>query len=289
MLFQRLLSHHPELGHVFHSFSAAAMYGPERLQQFLERCEAADEVQRDWGSNFPDMNGATFESSEKSLRDKIEEIERDGKIVCAKDHLACVVTMDVIASGGEAASDENPTRLPDDLLQTVTHPVFLIRHPALMVGSFWKTQLTVYKMQPDDDLFMVMSTLRWTALLYDWFVQGGVRPLVIDAHDIVNDTESVMRNVCEAVGIDPDGVQYEWQAEGNVDFADNHMRRTFMNELQNSTGVKKAGSRSGEIDLEDQVSRWRAEWGVEVAQKLRRRVEEEMPLYERLMKVAMKV
>lgn len=174
MLFQRLLSRHPELGHIFHPFSAAAMYGPQRLLRFLKRCDAADEVQRDWGSNFPDMNGATFESSERSLRDRIEEIEKEGKVVCVKDHLACVVKKDVIISRGEAGTDENPTTLPNDLLQTVTHPIFLIRHPSLMVRSFWKTQRTVYKMQPDDDLFMAMSTLRWTALLYDWFVHRGI-------------------------------------------------------------------------------------------------------------------
>lgn len=113
--------------------------------------------------------------------------------------------------------------------------------------------------------------------------------MVIDAHDIVYDTESVMRNVCDVVGIDASGVKYEWQAEDDVDFADNHMRRTFMKELQSSTGVKQGGSRSDEVSLEDQASRWRAEWGDEVAEKLRRRVEEDMPFYERLTKVAMKV
>lgn len=259
------------------------MYGPERLQLFLKRCGTADEVQRDWGSNYPDMNGSTFVSSERNLYQGLEAIEGDHRVPCVKDHLACIVEQDLLCSAAKIVRPRNPTRLSDDFFKTITLPIFLIRHPLLMVRSFWETQLTVYKMQPEDDLFRAMTTLRWTAMLYDWFMQQGIQPVVIDGHDIVRKTKSVMERVCSTAGIDPEQIVYEWLAEEEVDFTDNHMRRVFMGKLQQTTGVRQDLTKDVEImTLETQTEMWRSQWGEDVAEKLKIRVEEELPFYERL-------
>lgn len=53
------------------------MYGPERIQLRTRNSEAAEKAQVVWGTQYPDANSNTFESSQKDLREKINETENE--------------------------------------------------------------------------------------------------------------------------------------------------------------------------------------------------------------------
>ncbi|KAF2165860.1 hypothetical protein M409DRAFT_55240 [Zasmidium cellare ATCC 36951] len=286
MLLQRLLSQHPQLGHVFHPFSASAMYGKDRIHLLLRSRDPSTDAHQDKLANDAGMNGLTYASSESDLKSKVEAIEREGKIVCLKDHLICLMRQDLLVSRGESWSGEdNPVRrFSEEFLLSIRHPIFLIRHPGLMIRCFWESQQDIFKLRSDDDMFVALTTLRWTSILHDWYRNHGIDPIVIDAYDIVYNTTKVMETVCAAVGIDPEGVKYEWPAQDRVDWSEGRMAKTFLWKLQCSTGVQREDGSAGrdEFDLESQTERWEAEWGHEVSLQLRHRVEEELPIYERM-------
>ena len=78
-VFYKMFWQHPHLGYLkgFHPFAAAAGYGPERMQLRTRHCEAAERGQMEWGTQYPEMNSATWASCQKALRDAIEGTENE--------------------------------------------------------------------------------------------------------------------------------------------------------------------------------------------------------------------
>lgn len=142
---------------------SAALYGPERIQQHLRHGDAAEKAQIEWNKNQWE-NGKTYEDSNKDLVEKIEATEKEGKIFFGKEHVVCLFKQDLILKlirGDPFAQMElrsNPTCIPDVLLDSFT-PVFVIRHPILMVDSLYRVQLRADMGQlPTDEDFEVNGT-----------------------------------------------------------------------------------------------------------------------------------
>ena len=78
----------------------------------------------------------------------------------------------------------NPTVLPESFMNSV-HPVILIRHPALMIPSYYRILKEVHGAHVDDEDFPVNAIFRWSRLIFDYYrsLYGdqGIHATVIDS------------------------------------------------------------------------------------------------------------
>ena len=157
----------------------------------------------------------TYESSNKELVKAIEATEQDGKIIIGKEHCICTMKQDLVLDSirgdpfAQPTEQGNPTCIPDDVLNSFT-PIFVIRHPILMVDSLYRCQLPVMGQLPTDEDFEVNGTLRWCRFLFDYFKAKGSTPALVEAVDFIHNTKPTMDKLCQTIGIDPEGIKESW-------------------------------------------------------------------------------
>lgn len=78
-VFYKMFCKHPQLAwaRFFHNYSAAALYGPDRIQQRLRHGEGAEKTQIEWGTQYPDQNSTKYEDATKQLVEALEGTEKD--------------------------------------------------------------------------------------------------------------------------------------------------------------------------------------------------------------------
>lgn len=164
-----------------------------------------------------------------------------------KDHAFCVISRSVQDhwTAGEPFGDSerrNPTIFRTEFLDGVT-PVFLIRHPALSIPSFFRKDVLVCKNQADDEDFPIYTALAWSRLIFDSYIlragKSDKRPVVVDAADVVYDTERTLKALCERLEVDWSGVQLSWDPLPDSDWPTDGVLKTFFAELFKSTGVER--------------------------------------------------
>ncbi|KXJ88405.1 hypothetical protein Micbo1qcDRAFT_185026 [Microdochium bolleyi] len=218
----------------------------------------------------------------------------------------------VLVARGIAAptrSQLNITAMPDDFLHTWT-PTFLIRHPALMLPSYYRTCPDHIKMataaaaaaavpaggpskkkkgEPSD----LEMSMKWIRALYDFYAdyfsqQGRGAPVVLDADDIMQSPSQLVPRYAELVGMDPGKVQLSWEraSERAIKGLLPNERR-MLDTILASSGVD-ASKVAGDVDVEVEVEKWRKEFGDGRAQKLETWVRAAMPDYEFLRERRMK-
>lgn len=184
----------------------------------------------------------------------------------------------------------NPTVLPDRFLNTVA-PIFIIRHPAKQVGSYFKAS-KVHEGSMDSSEFEIATTFKFSRLLFDYFKnlyrieknsRGDVLqwPIVVDGDDLINDTEGLAKRVCAVTHLDPNGVIYEWEKGGEPKDV---FEAVFLGTLNKSSGVVKTEVSRLVLNFEilslrckqtpekpsitREAKKWEAEWGLNVAHDL---------------------
>ena len=85
-------------------------------------------------------------------------------------------------------------------------PVILIRHPALMIPSYYSKQKFLFVEEAWDEEFAVIASLCWARMVFDAYSQlyqqradGNQTtkcPIIVDAHDVVYNTKAIMRKLC---------------------------------------------------------------------------------------------
>ncbi|MCJ1383415.1 hypothetical protein MMC17_006529 [Xylographa soralifera] len=191
-------------------------------------------------------------------------------------------------------SSLNHTLLPDEFLQT-WFPTFLIRHPALMFPSHYRTIIDnsgVEAAHAEGERSEIM-TLHWARTLYDWYTEHLAKPgsgsandtkwpLLLDADDIINNPDVVVR-FSEIVGLDTTKLQFEWKPAEKEYLAllNNDVSRRMRSTLTASAGVMKEKS-SADIDISREAKKWREEFGQSEGEKMERWVKASMPDYEYL-------
>ncbi len=86
--------------------------------------------------------------------------------------------------------------------------VFLIRHPARVAASF----SAKYENPTLEDIGFVQQ-----AELYDQLCQAGHTPVVVDSTDIRRDPETMLRHLCDAIGLAWDPAMLSWPRGGHPD------------------------------------------------------------------------
>jgi hypothetical protein len=97
---------------------------------------------------------------------------------------------------------------------------------------------------------------------------NGDMPIILDANDLSN--EYLMKSYAVAVGLDPSVLRWEWEkASDNEIEALDDMERSMKGTILRSTGImeEKMGGVK-ELELEEEVQRWKGEFGEMLARRL---------------------
>lgn len=184
----------------------------------------------------------------------------------------------------------NETVFPNEFLLTCL-PTFLIRHPMLAFPSYYRKFRCVMEKDAKElhKLFGCVLTFKWTRSLYDWYMDAWVKhgsalnrpkPIILEADDIL-ETEVLVR-YCQLVGLDPSKLRYTWEPVSAAEKARKDPLMVQMKDtLYASTGILENKTAKNLI-LEDEVSKWKVEFGESEGSQLERWVKAAMPDYEYL-------
>ena len=281
MLFNQLLSAHLKLGAISHPYAFAATIGPERLHTRLQHSERTQQLlDRQMATVPPKLASVTYEGATAELLREADRLEQRGKVLFAKDNASFVLRPEVLMSALRGQESEesklvNPTVLPEALLELLT-PIIFIRHPAIVIPSWWReanSEGSCYDL--DDEDVTVWTSLRWTRIVFDYLRTGkhmqapmglrrrnsishlqaksptapvvASRPYVIDAADVVNNTHAILSMLCRLLDNDSAVLNNAWSPTRRFSqageairagIADN-MMRDFSNRLRNVNGDEK--------------------------------------------------
>ncbi|EFQ98482.1 hypothetical protein MGYG_01510 [Nannizzia gypsea CBS 118893] len=174
----------------------------------------------------------------------------------------------------------NPTFLPDEYL-ALWQPVFIIRHPALVVESWYRAETRVSPVNVRDRVWSYLS-FRYSRSLYDWYASNAtasngtetavdgkgasfLRPIVVEADDILSG--ECLTKFCDACGMSAEHIKYEWEQippEGQ-DVSVRHL--SYLGGLWQSTGLDQSKSSKG-LDMDVRYGKWKEEFGDSVAEGL---------------------
>ncbi|KAH8803057.1 hypothetical protein F5884DRAFT_494832 [Xylogone sp. PMI_703] len=252
-----------------------------------------------------------FQRSFDNLQKHVAEAESQGKGVYIKEHVSWMMepvaetkwvfgedstqelpwTLNVLSR--QTRSPLNHTVLPDDYLLT-WRPTFLIRHPALVFPSNYRTVLDnegpeVVRTEIRQQALEL--TMHWSRTLYDWYRQNLSKadsmtsnsefswPVILDADDIILHPE-IVHKYCEIIGLDPSKIKTAWEPASKEELdkmfgPERRMRST----ISASTGIIQ-GKAATNLDIEEESRKWKAEFGGEEGEKLLRWVKAAMPDYE---------
>ncbi|KAJ3580117.1 hypothetical protein NPX13_g447 [Xylaria arbuscula] len=176
------------------------------------------------GSEWTPEDGTSIEEGIKksfeTLQDYLEAAEGEGQKILVKEHISFLndpkfeyehmygtlpdgeILKPMTARGFPEAtrSPLNMTALPDEFLKT-WYPTFLIRHPAMMLSSLYRTaqkDVEIYgSRRAEKEPFEFETTMKFTRSLFDFysnhFGQNSKWPIVLDADDVIQYPELVMK------------------------------------------------------------------------------------------------
>ncbi|PLB52329.1 hypothetical protein P170DRAFT_472232 [Aspergillus steynii IBT 23096] len=243
------------------------------------------------------------------LLDHIRNAEREGKMVCFKDHAHYIVEPVAEARllyGDDSVTDQIPWTLrgPNELDQTDTDrsdlndtlfsddflktwkPAFLIRHPAAAFPSYYRALSKVSGpefVQSDQGwkAYQKAMSLRWVYKLYNFYVQHFSKcrddqaswPVVIEADDIINQPEILIK-LCEITGLDSSRIRLTWEKSTS----ELPGVQVFHGTLLESTKIDTSKA-VGDVDLEKESAKWQGEFGEHIGRRIEAYVREAMPDY----------
>ena len=134
----------------------------------------------------------------------------------------------------------NPTTFSDALFESFT-PIILIRHPLLVLRSYYLNQHPVFRLEPTDEDFKFGTTLQFSKLWFDAKREAtGQIPIVVDAEDVVYDTERTVSRLCKRLGIAEDGVQFSWSPVPMDQRPKDPIMQGFFKDILDSSGIMRA-------------------------------------------------
>lgn len=143
------------------------------------------------------------------------------------------VILELLRKGSVSNAPPNPTALPDHLYFSIKRPVILIRHPALVLPSYWRAQSEHFAQEIDDEAVVATTMQRSARFLFESLRWAS--PLVIDGSDVVHRPRILCAKLCNLWGIEESGIHYEWDIaspeEKALPFS------SFRQRINDSTGV----------------------------------------------------
>lgn len=156
------------------------------------------------------------------------------------------------------AEDTNPTVVPREILEKF-HFTFLIRHPRSAIPSYYRCcippllERTGFSpFMPEeagyDELRRLFDYLKDTGIIGPKIAgkenaelkPGQVEITVIDADDMLDDPEGILRQYCDSIGLDFTEAMLQWDSEESHQFAKEQFEKWngFHDDAINSTDLK---------------------------------------------------
>ncbi|PSK51872.1 hypothetical protein B9Z65_3139 [Elsinoe australis] len=223
-------------------------------------------------------------------------------------------------TNGESTVSEpgNPTVVPSEVLRQF-HFGFLIRHPKHSIPSYWRCTIPpldkitgFYNFMPEeagyDELRRIFDYMKDTGIVgpkisgqetngTNGHTNGAnvhnpneVPITLVDADDLLDNPEPIMRKFCEAVGIKFDPQMLEWDTEVDHQFAKDKFEKWkgFHEDAINSTGLHARKHGKPDTTPDQDFEAWKQKYGEEAAVVIRDTVEACLPDYEYLKQFAIK-
>ncbi|KAF7919359.1 uncharacterized protein EAE97_011691 [Botrytis byssoidea] len=257
---------------------------------------------RDWTQEDRKKSLAAHQSCFESLRDHAIAAQSEGKFAYVKEHAAWLMNpvaltkliyneevgeegWTVKAFDSQTRSIGNDTLLPDEFLKGWM-PTFLIRHPALVIPSFLRARHDVEGLEYSRKEWKsrkLQTSMKWSRDLYDWYCsQGTEEPIVLDADDIMTNRD-IMVKYAKIIGADPTRLRFSWEVKpAEQDWGESTAAwKRMSSTLRSSSGVLE-GKTSAGLVVEEEVEKWKEEFGNEIAGELETWVRDAMPHYEHM-------
>ncbi|KAK4141551.1 uncharacterized protein C8A04DRAFT_14036 [Dichotomopilus funicola] len=196
----------------------------------------------------------------------------------------------------------NLTSLPDEFLKT-WYPTFLIRHPALVIPSLYRSranQASVDSDQVPQLPLLPETTMKWTRSLYEFYrahfassppPEGEENrwPIVLDADDIMT-SPALVQKYASLTGLDPERLRFNWQKASAEEMEKlNPMHRAMVGSIMGSEKVDLSKVAGEELDIAAEAEKWRVEFGEEVGRRMEGEVRGMMGDYEVLRAARLRV
>ncbi|EAQ92059.1 hypothetical protein CHGG_00294 [Chaetomium globosum CBS 148.51] len=280
------------------------------LQAAVKRFSFHDTPLNTWKKEDRDAVYAVQQEAFDKLQEYLAAAEQEGQRVFVKEHAFVMndahyesehiygpegVTGQpgtLVAQGIEhpTRSALNLTALPDEFLKT-WRPTFLIRHPAMMLPSLYRTcikddvngfVIDGRPARPSKEPIKPEVTMKWIMALYNFYTahfgENSDWPIVLDADDIMLNPQIVTK-YASLVGFELDKLRFEWEKATEEKLQSmTPAGRIMLSSLNSSCGVDK-GKVAGAVDIDAEAAKWRVEFGEEGGRNLEQWVREAMPDY----------
>ncbi|EHK17073.1 uncharacterized protein TRIVIDRAFT_42564 [Trichoderma virens Gv29-8] len=267
-----------ECGH--EPFGDAFYFGPEFLSDRF-RDDAA------YRHNTEYCN-TTF----KDVLESLEDAEKEGKRLFIKDMAYYLMPPDerpsqIAPSLGGGKEPGNPTVLPVNILKRF-HFTFLIRHPKRSIPSYYRCTIPPLSEITGFDYFMP-NEAGYVELvrLLDFLLERGIvdrdHITAIDADDLLDKPEPVIREYCARIGIDFKPQMLEWTEEDRQYAQDMFAKWNGFHDDALKTSCFQARSHAQKTStVESENKEWAEKYGPEAQKVIRQTVDENIPHYEYL-------
>ncbi|KAK5130500.1 hypothetical protein LTR08_001980 [Meristemomyces frigidus] len=209
----------------------------------------------------------------------------------------------------------NPTVVPREILERF-HFTFLIRHPNRAVPSYYRccipplVERTGFNpFMPSeagyDELRALFDYCKDTGLVGpkvcgrddapNGIVNGGsdsnIEICVIDADDLLDDPEGVLRKYCDSIGLDFSPEMLKWDNEADHEFAKQEFEKWngFHDDAIHSKDLKPRQHKSKPKSTEEMYVEWVGTYGQEAADMIKKCVDDNVETYEYLKQYAIQV
>lgn len=267
-----------ECGH--EPFGDAFYFGPEFLSDRF-RDDAA------YRQNTEYCN-TTF----KDVLESLEDAEKEGKRLFIKDMAYYLMPPDerpsqIAPSLGGGKEPGNPTVLPVNILKRF-HFTFLIRHPKRSIPSYYRCTIPPLSEITGFDYFMP-NEAGYVELvrLLDFLLERGIvdrdHITAIDADDLLDKPEPVIREYCARIGIDFKPQMLEWTEEDRQYAQEMFAKWNGFHDDALKTSCFQARSHAQKTStVESENKEWAEKYGPEAQKVIRQTVDENIPHYEYL-------
>ncbi|KAJ3956361.1 hypothetical protein N0V92_007089 [Colletotrichum tropicale] len=288
--FERVfMARRDKLACVHEPFGDAFYYGPERIGERFEN--DADGREK---SGFAETTYADVLS-------QIEEAGKEGgKRIFVKDMAQYLIPPNggkaaIVPSAGKVPEAGNPTVLPIETLRKFQW-TFLIRHPRRSIPSYYRCTVPpldkmtgFYNFMPSEAGYAELRTL------FDFLVKERIvdesNLLVVDADDLLDDPEAIIRAYCQHVGLDFTDNMLNWGEEDTKIAQEKFAKWTgFHEDALGSTSLRPRNKAHKKvITRESEEAEWKQKFGDKGLKEIRECVDANVKDYEYLKKFAIRV
>ncbi|KAJ4351367.1 uncharacterized protein N0V89_006707 [Didymosphaeria variabile] len=155
-------------------------------------------------------------------------------------------------------------------------PHYVYKTGRVQAAHVWRLCAVVSPLKLDDH-----PSLTYTSHLFDLLRSQNRAPLVIDADDLLFQTDRVTRALSDTLNLDASLLSEHWDVMPEEQRPKDPIMRAWMATFHASTGIERP-EKEDEKDVEVAFGRWKQKWGEDVAECLKELAEENLMHYEYL-------